>query len=385
MSQKSKEEQIPTIAPTLESTTRELHSIRHALDKSAIVAITDPAGTIIHVNDKFCEISKYPRQELLGQNHRIINSGYHSREFFVDLWKTIASGKIWEGEVRNRAKDGTYYWVNTTIVPFLDEKGKLYQYVSIRYEITQRKRAEEQLRVYADRLEQSNRELEDFASIAAHDLQEPLRKIQAFGDRLNVKFRTLLSEDGGDYLDRILSSAGRMRKLIDDLLTYSRVSTKGKAFEPTDLNQVVRDVLSDLELRIEQVKGKIEVSPLPTLDADPSQMRQLFQNLIANALKFHKPGTPPVVKISAAIHPHDCTLSVKDNGIGFEEKYLDRIFTIFQRLHGKQEYEGTGVGLAVCRRIVERHGGSITAKSRPNEGATFIMNLPPRQKRETKE
>ena len=219
---------------SLESTTRELNNVRHALDQSAIVAITDRTGTIIHVNEKFCQISQYSREELLGKNHRIINSGYHSPDFFITLWKTISSGKIWEGIIKNRAKSGSYYWVNTTIVPFLDESGKPYQYVSIRYEVTQRKQAEEQLRVYADKLERSNRELQDFASIAAHDLQEPSRKIQAFGDRLSVQFRKELSisNDAQDFLDRMLSSANRMRKLIDDLLTYSRVTTQAKPLSP---------------------------------------------------------------------------------------------------------------------------------------------------------
>jgi len=375
MTENTAEDQEPR-QPTLESTTRELKNVRHALDQSAIVAITDRAGRIIHVNDKFCEISKYSRLELLGQNHRIINSGYHAREFFVEMWKTISGGKIWEGEIRNRAKDGSYYWVNTTIVPFLDENGNPYQYVSIRYEITQRKAAEEQLRIYADRLERSNRELQDFASIAAHDLQEPLRKVQTFGDRLLSKYGTALGDDGRDYLDRMLSSAKRMRRLIDDLLTYSRVTTKAQPFESTDLNRVMSEVLSDLEIRIEQVSGKIAVDKLPMIDADHSQMHQLLLNLIGNALKFHREDANPVVEVSAKVSHGVCSLSVVDNGIGFDEKYLDRIFTIFQRLHGKQEYEGTGVGLAVCRRIVERHGGTITARSTVGRGSSFIINLP---------
>jgi two-component system, LuxR family, sensor kinase FixL len=376
MVEKTKEIQKPILPRTLESTTRELNNVTHALDKAAIVAITDRTGNIIHVNEKFCQISKYSPEELLGQNHRIINSGYHSREFFVEMWKTISSGKVWEGEIRNRAKGGSIYWVNTTIVPFLDEKGEPDQYVAIRYEITQRKNAEEQLRVYAGRLESSNRELQDFASIAAHDLQEPLRKVLAFGDRLNTRFGSLLGEDGRDYLERMLSSARRMRKLIDDLLTYSRVATQAKPFETTDLNEILAEVLSDLELRIEQAHGKIEKENLPTIDADPSQMRQLFQNLIANALKFHRKDAAPVVQITVKNTRDRCILSVADNGIGFDEKYLDKIFTIFQRLHGKQEYEGTGVGLAVCRRIAERHGGSITAESSLGGGARFVVSLP---------
>lgn len=371
MPDKGRDDPIPAV-----SAERELELVRYALDKSAIVAITDRAGRIIHVNDKFCEISKYSREELLGKNHRIINSGYHGKAFFETMWKTIASGKIWEGELRNRAKDGSLYWVNTTIVPFADRQGRPYQYVSIRYEITQRKTAEEQLRIYADRLENSNRELQDFASVAAHDLQEPLRKIQAFGDRLSTRFRDTLPAEGQDFLQRMLVSAGRMRRLIDDLLTYSRITTQAKPFAPTDLNEVLAEVLSDLEVRIEQAKGVVEVQPLPTIGADAMQIRQLLQNLVSNGLKFHRPNEAPRVTVSAKVEGDNCVLTVADNGIGFDVKYLDRIFTIFQRLHGRQEYEGTGVGLAVCRRIVERHGGTISAESKPGEGARFLVTIP---------
>ena len=200
--------------------------------------------------------------------------------------------------------------------------------------------------------------------------------IQAFGDRLTTRYGQSLPEEGLDYLSRMLVSAGRMRKLIDDLLAYSRVATQAKPFVPTSLGEVLAEVLSDLELSIEQVGGKVDLGALPTIDADPSQMRQLFQNLLGNALKFHKKNEPPVVKIGANTGNGLCTILVEDNGIGFDEKYLDKIFTIFQRLHGRQEYEGTGVGLAVCRRIVERHGGSITARSKTGEGACFIVSLP---------
>jgi two-component system sensor kinase FixL len=371
MPDKGRDDPIPVVTAE-----RELELVRYALDKSAIVAITDRAGRIVHVNDKFCEISKFPREELLGQNHRLINSGYHSKEFFVTMWKTISAGKIWEGELRNRAKDGSLYWVNTTIVPFADTQGRPYQYVSIRYEITQRKAAEEQLRVYADRLEYSNRDLQDFASMAAHDLQEPLRKIQAFGDRLFARYRDSLPAEAQDFLQRMLISASRMRRLIDDLLTYSRITTQAKPFAPTNLNEVLADVLSDLEVSIEQTKGVIDAHPLPTIAADAVQMRQLLQNLVSNSLKFHRPGEFPKVTVSAEVNGGSCVLTVVDNGIGFDQKYLDRIFTIFQRLHGRQDYEGTGVGLAVCRRIVERHGGYITAESKLGEGARFLVTIP---------
>jgi len=253
----------------------------------------------------------------------------------------------------------------------------------------QKKVALDHLEKTAAMLSQSNRELQDFASVASHDLQEPLRKIQAFGDRLKVKCGGQLTEDAQDYLARMLNASNRMQTLINDLLMFSRVTTKAQPFTKVDLGVVVRDVLSDLEVRIEQTGGRVEISQLPTIDADSLQMRQLFQNLIANALKFRKTDEPSVVKVSARsicshiegaswslASPDVVEISIADNGIGFDEKYLDRIFTVFQRLHGRNTYEGTGVGLAVCRRIVERHGGSITARSTPDCGATFIVQLP---------
>jgi two-component system, LuxR family, sensor kinase FixL len=363
--------------------------LKSAIDEAAIIAITDKKGTITYANAKFCAISKYSLEELIGKNHRIINSGHHPKEFFVDMWKTISSGKAWEGEIKNRAKDGSYYWVHTTIVPFLDASGKPEQYVAVRYEITERKIAEEQLKVYSKKLEVSNKELQEFASVAAHDLQEPLRKIQAFSDRLKSKAKGTLNEESIDYLDRIQNSASRMQTLINDLLSYSRVTTKAQPFAQVDLNVALKQVVSDLVVRIEQANGKVEVDKLPNIDADPTQIHQLFQNLISNGLKFHKPNVPPIVKVSAKVLEQSplgrsgpaCQITVEDNGIGFDEKYLDRIFTIFQRLHGRGEYEGTGIGLAVCRKIVDRHAGVITAASQPDSGAKFIITLPMKQNR----
>ena len=363
----------------------EFSDLKSAIDEAAIVAITNKQGVITYVNNKFCEISKYPRTELIGNTHRIINSGFHPKEFFVHMWETISTGKVWEGEICNRAKDGTFYWVNTTIVPFLDENKKPMRYVAVRYDITERISAQEKLKVEGRKLALSNKELQDFASVAAHDLQEPLRKIQSFADRLRLKSSTTLDAETVDYLERIQKSSYRMQTLINDLLDYSRVSTKVQPFASVDLNQILIQVISDLEIRLEKTQGKIECGDLPRVDADPVQMTQLFLNLINNALKFHKPGVLPVVKISSRLISTQngsevCEITVTDNGIGFDEKYSDRIFTIFQRLHGRQEYEGTGIGLAICRKIVERHEGMIIAKSTPGDGATFITTLPLHQK-----
>jgi signal transduction histidine kinase len=246
-------------------------------------------------------------------------------------------------------------------------------------------------------LQRSNQELQDFAYVASHDLQEPLRKIQAFGNLLEEEYGQGLG-DGKAYIDRMRNAATRMRILIDDLLTFSRVTTKAAPFARIDLNAIVRQVIDDVEPRLQATNGTIEAQPLPIIEADPGQMHQMFQNLIVNALKFHRPNVPPNVRVFAetrdipsvelAATPqptqHYCLIFIEDNGIGFDEKYLDRIFTVFQRLHGKSDYEGTGIGLAVVRKIIERHDGTITAKSSVGKGTTFVITLPIAQQK-TKE
>jgi signal transduction histidine kinase len=236
-------------------------------------------------------------------------------------------------------------------------------------------RSREVERVNAE-LARSNRELEDFAFVASHDLQEPLRKIIAFGERLDSRERGALSAEGRDYVERMRRAAERMKALIDDLLAYSRVTTRAQPFAPVDLGEVVAEVLSDLEVRIEAAGADVEVGPLPAVVADRVQMRQLFQNLLVNALKFHRPGEAPAIRVAAAPADGDAEIEVADRGIGFDEKYLDRLFKPFHRLHGRDAYEGTGIGLAICKKIVERHHGSITASSRPGAGARFTIRLP---------
>jgi PAS domain S-box-containing protein len=264
-------------------------------------------------------------------------------------------------------------------------------------DITRRKRIEAKLKLYSDKLERSNGELQDFAQIASHDLQEPLRKILAFGDRLKAKAGDSLDEECREYLQRMFNAAARMQILITDLMTFSRVETKTQTFVATDLGVIAREVTTDLETLIEQTGGRVEIAELPTIDADPVQMRQLLQNLIGNSLKYYRADVPPVVRIysqqlkerrrdsitkSGGLAQQLCQILVADNGIGFDEKYLDRIFNMFQRLHKKGEYEGTGVGLAICRKIVDHHGGTITAHSRPGEGTTFVVTMPVKQSKE---
>ncbi|MFC4700452.1 ATP-binding protein [Glaciecola siphonariae] len=245
----------------------------------------------------------------------------------------------------------------------------------------------QELSIYSEELKRSNRELEDFAFVASHDLQEPLRKIQTFGDRLLSQYGESLGDKGQDYLQRMQSAAMRMSRLISDLLAFSRVSTRGKDFESVSLNQTLDNCVDDLSVTIEELDAHIEVPDLPEIQADPTQMHQLFINLLSNALKFSLPNTPPKIKIevrktSAPEHINLPNLEdwfeikVADNGIGFEQEYADKIFAPFQRLHNRNEYAGTGIGLSICRRIVERHNGEISAKSKVNEGACFSIVLP---------
>jgi signal transduction histidine kinase len=228
----------------------------------------------------------------------------------------------------------------------------------------------------AAELSRSNAELEQFASIASHDLQEPLRKVQTFAAQLNATEADNLSEQGQDFLHRMSDAAGRMRSLIDDLLMFSRVSTKGHPFTEVNLGHVIAQVLLDLEGSIEETGAQVRVDLMPTIDADPLQMRQLLQNLIGNALKFRRPGVTPEVRVSAIVVKHVAELTVADNGIGFDEQYATRIFRAFERLHGSRAYPGTGIGLALCRKIVERHHGTITATAELDHGAAFTVRLP---------
>lgn len=240
-------------------------------------------------------------------------------------------------------------------------------------------------------LERSNKELQDFAFIASHDLQEPLRKIQTFGDMVSEKCRDSLSEEGLFYLGRMRSAAARMQQLMRSLLGYSRVSTRACAFAPVNLSDAVQEALSNLEIQIKESRGSVEVGTLPTIEADETQMVQLFQNLISNGLKFSRKDDTPKVRIHFESVPNDagrepsaCRLYVEDNGIGFDQKYLEQIFLPFERLHGRDEYSGVGMGLAICKKIVERHCGTITAMSTPGEGSTFVVTLPLTQGKESR-
>jgi two-component system sensor kinase FixL len=347
----------------------------------------DSYGIMEMINPSAARLFGYEIDELIGKSINMLmpepdksrHDGYIHNYETTGRERIIGIGR----EVTGLRKDGTIFPFFLSVSEVKTQGKRIY--TGFVHDITQQKLNEERLRRYAAELERSNLELQDFAYVSSHDLQEPLRKIQAFGDRLQHKEREHLSDQGKDYVDRMLNAANRMQNLINDLLSFSRLTTQSKPFVPTDLDQVLSEVLSDLEITIEQTHAEIIRSPLPTIEAEPTQMRQLFQNLISNAIKFRKENENPVINIYAKHHQKKAHLTatpgdeiteiyIEDNGIGFDEKYLDRIFNIFQRLEG-QKYEGSGIGLAICRKIAIRHGGDITANSQPGVGTRFIITL----------
>lgn len=403
-------------------------AVRQSLDRfrtlveavPQMVFVADAVGQVVSANGRWLEYTgRTPAQspDWIAVVHS--DDAEATRTAWMDAVQSVPVRFV--HEARLRADDGSYRWMLVTAVPLRTAEGKAAQWVAtltdiddqkrqrevlaalvkmrtaeleganhlLREEIAERTRAEARVQAAAVELGRSNEDLEKFAYVASHDLQEPLRKIQAFGDRLVKKYRDVLGPGGQEYVDRMQASAGRMRALIDDLLSFSRVSTRGQPFAPVDLGGIVRDVLTDLEDRLARTGGRVDVGELPTLTADPMQMRQLFQNLIGNALKFQRPNLPPEVTILAAhwsAVPADADprppagdgfrITVADNGIGFQQDYADRIFEVFQRLHGRADYEGTGIGLAIVRKIVQRHAGQIAARGREGEGATFVIDLP---------
>jgi PAS domain S-box-containing protein len=340
------------------------------------ISTFDSSGKCLLANESLAKILDATVEQLMEENYNELETWKHNG-LYESACEALRSGDETRREVHTYWESGEEIWLDCRFTPFTshDEPHLL---LSID-DITASKQAEVELQVYAAKLEQSNRDLQEFAYIASHDLQEPLRKVLAFGDRLMNKYGEVIDETGQDYLRRMLEASQRMQTLINDLLTFSRVSTRAQPFSRVDLNELMGEVISDLELQIDRTSGQVQTGKLPIIEADPTQMHQLLQNLINNGLKFHQEGLPPIIQISSSNTRNRCQLSITDNGIGFESQYIDRIFKPFQRLHSRQEYEGSGMGLAICRRIVERHGGTITATSTPGEGSTFMVTLPIRQ------
>lgn len=343
-----------------------------------LVALHEPDRTYRFVSPAARSMLGYDPSELVGsQPDALIHPQDLAAIAARDWTEPTTEPTTSTVEHRMQHRDGSYVWVETLVQPITDAAGQVRLLQSTSRDVTFRKEAEIRLAELNENLQRSNRELQEFTSVASHDLQEPLRKIQAFGDRLDRKYGSSLDEGGQAYLEKMRDAAKRMQTLINDLLAYSRVTTQARPFQEIDLEEVLRETLYDLEHRIAQTHGTVEIGALPSVHADPMQMGSLFQNLIGNALKYHRAGVPPDIEVRGHVMSDGSVqIEVSDNGIGFEEKYLDRIFTPFQRLHGRGTFEGTGMGLAICRKIVERHGGGLTATSEPGKGSTFTVTLP---------
>jgi PAS domain S-box-containing protein len=366
--------------------TAELSDYKFALDEAAVVSVTDTKGNIKYVNDNFVKLTGYTRQEAIGSNARMLNSGYHKREYFRSMWQTITSGSVWRGEFCNKAKDGSLYWVDTTIVPFINEKGKVYQYLAIRYNITARKQAEAELMALNEsleekvkdrtlQLEEANRMLESFSYSVSHDLRAPVRNMSSLVQLLQKNLGNNISKQQEELVHHIKDEADKMNMLIDDLLEFARADRKTLDTEAVDMNQLVQGTVAAINNSIPH-KAQFVIEKLPMVKGDKALLRQVWVNLISNAVKYSAKKENPTVKIWADNRGKEAVFHVQDNGAGFDMKASDKLFGVFQRLHSSTEFEGTGVGLSIVKRVIQKHNGNITAQAEPGRGAEFTFTLP---------
>jgi len=359
----------------LENAYQEISDYKFALDISSIVSITDQNGIIQYANTNFCKISGYSSDELIGNDHSILNSGIHPKGFMADLWATVKSGNIWKGEIQNKAKDSSLYWLHVTIIPFLDEKGHPYKYMSLQKDITGRKKIEEKIVQDSIELEGLNKELNSFTYSVSHDLRAPLRAIGGYAQILEEECGVILSNEGKRLLDVIRQNALKMGKLIDDLLNFSRLGRKEIQKISVDMVKLTQDALEELKSSMDH-QPIITVQSLSPAFADSVLMGQVMANLLSNAIKYSSKKVKPVVEVKSEDMKGETVYSVTDNGVGFDMQYAHKLFGVFQRLHSDAEFAGTGVGLAIVQRIINKHGGRVWAEAEPEKGATFYFTLP---------
>lgn len=351
---------------------KEINDVRSALDESTIVTITNQKGVITFVNDKYCSISKYSKEELIGQYHYVNNPEYQLNKFIKNIWKTIANGKVWKGDIKNRAKDGSYYWVNSTIVPFLDNEGKPYQYIAISSDITDQKLAKENLNLALTTLEKTNKELDQFAYIVSHDLKAPLRAINNLAEWIVEDMPEMPQEVNANFgllRGRIL----RMENLINGVLDYSRIGRTKIEKQSTDLKKMLHQIVDSIvptegfEIYIADNFPEIKIARI--------LFQQIFSNLISNSVKYND---KPIGKIECLYEslPDFHQFTIKDNGPGIAEEYHEKVFKVFQTIEARDKKESTGIGLSIVQKIIEEAGGSIRIESAVGEGASFIFTIP---------
>jgi len=381
---------------SLERSEERYHRMVDEVQDYAIVLLSKE-GIIENWNKGAEKIKGYSADEIVGKHFSVFYSAEEQENFIPEKFLAAAQ-KAGKASIENwrYKKDGSRFWGSVVITALHDTEQNIIGFVKMTRDLSERKHADEEIKKKAAQLEvknielvKMNKELESFAYISSHDLQEPLRKIQTFATRILEKEYDHLSETGKDHFRRMQKAAQRMQTLIEDLLAYSRINTDTQVFEPTDLHKIIEEVKEDYKERIKELGATIEVNGIGHVSIIPFQFRQLMHNLIGNALKFSNPHTPPHIIIKSefaegskfnnpklAPNKQYCHISIMDNGIGFENQYKEKIFEVFQRLHGKSEYDGTGIGLSIVNKIVETHGGIITADSEPNKGATFDIFIP---------
>ena len=353
-----------------------IRTLSYAVEQSpSAVVITDVNGNIEYVNQKFSRLTGYAAEEVIGQNPRILKSDNTRPETYKELWEAITSGKEWYGIFCNKKKSGELFWESTYISPIRDTDGTITHYIALKEDITDKKLADEKLEYMMADIQRSNKELEQFAYVASHDLQEPLRMVASYMQLLQRRYKDKFDNDANDFINYAVDGSKRMQELIHDLLAYSRVGLPGREFEQIDIETVLDRAIRNLGMSIKDSGAVVTHDSMPTMFADGIQITQLFQNLISNSIKYYNEA-PPRIHISAKQNKKAVTFSVSDNGIGIDPQYYERIFTIFQRLHSKEKYSGTGIGLAICKKIVERHHGKIWVESLPGEGSTFYFTIP---------
>jgi PAS domain S-box-containing protein len=349
---------------------RELTNMKNAINSASMVVITDYKGNILFINDNFEIVTGWSRNEVYGKNHRILNSGYHPVSFFKTLWETITSGNTWKGEIRNKAKDGHFYWVNATIVPLLNETGIPNQYISIQHDITDVKNAETAIREHAADLEKKNKELDQFAYVVSHDLKAPLRAINNLSEWIEEDLGADIGNDIKSNLSLLRGRVKRMEALINGILDYSRAGRIKAKVESVNVHDMVSEIIETLAAP-EHFKITIN-DGLPVIKTERIALEQVFTNLISNAIKYNT-STNPIIEISAKSITEQYEFCVSDNGPGIEKEFFDKIFIIFQTLQARDKIESTGVGLAIVKKIIEEKGGRIWVESEKGFGSKFIF------------
>lgn len=335
-----------------------------------------PDNPIVYCNQAFLDLTGYQQSEVMGRNCRFLQGPKTDKKVIDQLSEAVSNRQHVRVTVENFRKDGSSFWNDLVVSPIFDDEGRVTHFVGLQLDITDRVTFEERLRQSQHELIRSNKELEQFTYAASHDLQEPLRMVSSYMQLVKERYGDKLDEDGKTFINFAADGAQRMQSLVNDLLDLSRVRTTARSFQTEDLNTLYEEALANLQAAVIESDAAVTHDTLPSLKVDKTQITQLFQNLISNAIKYRKSGQAPVIHVAAARQKGSYVITITDNGIGIKPQYYERIFGVFQRLHTRTEYPGTGVGLAICSKIVERHGGKIWVESPSDGGTVFSFSLP---------